>query len=104
MMLCILLVLTSVYSSTNAQPFLPGTADNTDDYIVELKEKLLQPALKTADAKRYIEVALQEDPCEGTWCPEGCCPEVNYFCCMYVYCAPTEGECPYVDVESIWLL
>merc|ERR1712037_807708 len=36
----------------------------------------------------------QCDP-DGTTCPNGCCPEHNWFCCED-YCAPTAAECPFV--------
>ena len=41
----------------------------------------------------------EDEPCDGTLCPGGCCPEYNWFCCpdMYPGCARTEQECPFLD-------
>merc|ERR1712088_257871 len=36
---------------------------------------------------------------DETFCPAGCCPEPNWFCCpdlMSPGCAPTASECPFV--------
>merc|ERR1711973_770909 len=36
-----------------------------------------------------------QDDCEGTMCPGGCCPEVNWQCCPdNLYCAATLDDCP----------
>merc|ERR1711936_364830 len=35
--------------------------------------------------------------CEGTMCPAGCCPEVDWYCCPdNMYCAATAADCPFV--------
>merc|ERR1712098_628032 len=42
-------------------------------------------------------VAIAKDAslqCEGTMCPNGCCPEEDWFCCAdAVYCAPSAPDC-----------
>merc|ERR1719410_1692249 len=39
------------------------------------------------------------DACDGTDCPNGCCPgEYNWFCCTDgLHCAATEDNCPATD-------
>merc|ERR1712226_382178 len=35
--------------------------------------------------------------CEGTMCPAGCCPEVDWYRCPdNMYCAATAADCPFV--------
>merc|ERR1719304_130262 len=35
--------------------------------------------------------------CEGTDCPGGCCPYVDWYCCPDgMYCAATAADCPFV--------
>merc|ERR1711983_636741 len=55
--------------------------------FVSMKEKLVKMAAKKQ--------------CEGTMCPAGCCPEVNWFCCAdNMYCAATEADCPMVSMKE----
>merc|ERR1712121_121512 len=40
--------------------------------------------------------------CDGTVCPGGCCPEQNWYCCADgMYCAATEGDCPFVTAKKV---
>ena len=37
---------------------------------------------------------------DETDCPNGCCPEANWYCCpddFWPGCAPTAAECPFAD-------
>jgi len=53
--------------------------------LVSAKERLT----KMAAAKKVVKSADCED---GTLCPGGCCPELNWYCCPDgLYCAATAG-------------
>jgi len=69
-------------------------ATSGDCPFVAAKEKLI----KMAAAKRF---AATRDCEDGTLCPGGCCPELNWFCCADgMYCAATEGDCPFVAARE----
>merc|ERR1719215_1275594 len=69
-------------------------AKTADCPFVAAKEKLI----KMATAKKVAKTADCED---GTLCPGGCCPELNWFCCADgLYCAATEGDCPFVTAKE----
>merc|ERR1711954_330737 len=39
--------------------------------------------------------------CDGTPCPAGCCPEVDWYCCPdNLYCAATAADCPFVAKKA----
>ena len=39
---------------------------------------------------------FRTEQCEGTICPQGCCPEVGWYCCPDgSYCASNADNCPY---------
>merc|ERR1719215_2183997 len=64
--------------------------------FVAAKEKLM----KMAAAKR-VALAKTADWEDGTLCPGGCCPELNWFCCPDgLYCAATSGDCPFVAAKE----
>ena len=43
---------------------------------------------------------LTGEQCHGTACPDGCCPEVNWFCCQDWYCARIPEDCPIVAARK----
>jgi hypothetical protein len=44
----------------------------------------------------------QCDPETETECPNGCCPELNWFCCWdSLYCHPTAADCPWPETRLI---
>merc|ERR1711970_1319660 len=44
---------------------------------------------------------VDDGQCEGTECPAGCCPEVNWYCCPdNMYCAATADDCPFVAPKT----
>ena len=48
-------------------------------------------------AKALLVKMAAKKQCEGTDCPTGCCPEVNWYCCPdNMYCAATPADCPFV--------
>merc|ERR1719187_2841188 len=50
--------------------------------------------------EKLVKMAAKKQ-CEGTMCPAGCCPEVNWFCCAdNMYCAATEADCPMVAMKE----
>ena len=54
--------------------------------------------IKMAAAKKVV---LKKEPCDGTPCPAGCCPEYDWFCCAdNMYCAATEADCPFVAAKK----
>ena len=36
---------------------------------------------------------LTGEQCDGTLCPDGCCPEYNWHCCPEFLCAATADDC-----------
>ena len=56
-------------------------------------------ALLTLSLASTLANAATVKQCDGTLCAEGCCPEVDWFCCANgVTCAPVEADC--IDVRQ----
>eukprot|EP00091_Calanus_sinicus_P024689 TRINITY_DN8_c0_g1_i5.p2 TRINITY_DN8_c0_g1~~TRINITY_DN8_c0_g1_i5.p2 ORF type:complete len:124 (+),score=37.26 TRINITY_DN8_c0_g1_i5:94-465(+) len=44
---------------------------------------------------------VKSEQCQGTECPAGCCPEVDWYCCPdNMYCAATAADCPFVAMKE----
>jgi len=64
--------------------YCAATAD--DCPTVSAKEKLVKMAVKVGCGP------------DETECPNGCCPEANWYCCPDdMYCAATAADCPFVS-------
>merc|ERR1719154_59894 len=75
-------------------------ATANDCPLVDYRQKLIQAAAAkiTAPKKALVKSADCED---GTMCPGGCCPEMNWYCCPDgMYCAATAGDCPFVAIKD----
>merc|ERR1719154_806884 len=75
-------------------------ATANDCPLVDYRQKLIQAAAAkiTAPKKALVKSADCED---GTMCPGGCCPEMNWYCCPDgMYCAATAGDCPFVAAKE----
>lgn len=56
---------------------------------------------KDVAAKYKLILGDKSRDCNGTPCPNGCCPEQNWFCCADGYfCASTEANCPQTKVTA----
>ena len=50
-----------------------------------------------ADSKvpqEVVKIAEVDEECNGTLCPNGCCPEKCWKCCPDDWCAPSLFDCP----------
>ena len=58
-------------------------------------DKLEDVDHKYGTRKPLVELVQLEDDeqCEGTPCPAGCCPEKCWYCCPDYWCAPTAADC-----------
>ena len=44
---------------------------------------------------------IEEQDCEGTICPDGCCPIAGFICCAVgEYCAASEEDCKKTDTAE----
>merc|ERR1712098_147734 len=66
-----------------------SVSDNGWEYCVEDLHD--QPVQQISHPVHLV----QDDQCEGTMCPGGCCPEKCWFCNPdSYYCCPTAADCP----------
>merc|ERR1719483_1623663 len=55
----------------------------------------------TVAAKAKLVKMAAKKQCDGTMCPAGCCPEVDWYCCPdNMYCAATAADCPFVAAKE----
>merc|ERR1712131_122211 len=65
-------------------------------YFVNMKYLFAIAFLAVASASTF-KLSRSEQCDEGTICPGGCCPYVDWYCCPDgLYCAATAAVCPFV--------
>eukprot|EP00092_Neocalanus_flemingeri_P072948 GFUD01089893.1.p1 GENE.GFUD01089893.1~~GFUD01089893.1.p1 ORF type:complete len:141 (+),score=18.74 GFUD01089893.1:22-444(+) len=58
----------------------------------------------TTEEKLVKMDAMKTAQCGGCCCPDGCCPEVGWYCCSdNEYCAQTYAYCPFDEKLEKWM-
>merc|ERR1712126_233997 len=58
-------------------------------------------SLMNSVMEHLAQLAASDEQCDGTPCPAGCCPEVDWYCCPdNLYCAATAADCPFVAAKE----